>query len=249
MQQPTISVVLNAHREGMIAKPTMESLKNSVFHAKEYGYTTEVLIILDRSDSETREVVSLCSERSFRIIDTDFGDLGQARNLGAQLATGKFIALLDADDIWGIDWLAKATNVARSRPDKVVWHPEVNVYFGAEHHVFRHFDMEHTDFDPCGLLISNYWTSLSFGDRAIYLENPYPHTDLKTGFGFEDWAWNMETIANGVIHKIVPGTAHAIRRKITSLSKDTVAAQAVPRPNNFFKWVLSDRPARMPQGT
>lgn len=244
MQQPTITVVLNAHREGMIAKPTMESLKNSVSYAKGCGYTVEVLIVLDRSDSETRDVVSLCGERNFRVIDTDFGDLGQARNFAIQLAKGKFIALLDADDLWGAGWLAKAASAASNRSDNVVWHPEISAYFGAEHHVFRHFDMEHADFNPCGLLISNYWTSLSFGNREIYLENPYPHTDLTTGFGFEDWSWNMETIANGVLHKIVPATSHAIRRKVTSLSKDTIAAQAVPRPNNFFNWLLSYKSKR-----
>ena len=70
--------------------------------------------------------------------------------------------------------------------------------------------MEEASFRAAGLAIENYWTALSFAAREIYLHHRYPSTDLELGFGFEDWAWNMETIDAGVLHKIVPGTGHVI---------------------------------------
>ena len=50
MARPTITAVLNAHREGLIAKPSLESLKRNVTLAQRSSYDVEVIIILDRAD-------------------------------------------------------------------------------------------------------------------------------------------------------------------------------------------------------
>jgi len=41
-----------------------------------------------------------------------------------------------------------------------------------------------------------------------------------------------------VIHKIVPGTGHAIRRKTDSVSTATVRAQGITRPNAYIRQLL-----------
>lgn len=219
----------------MLAKPSLESLKRSVAHVEGANLTVEVIVVLDRSDPITREIVANHGSSGFRTIATDFGDPGHARNHAVRSAEGDYLAFLDADDLWGVDWLAKAVAAARMRQDQVIWHPEVCVYFGAARHVFRHIDMEEPNFSAAGLVIENYWTSLSFGARELYVENPYPGTDLNAGFGFEDWAWNMQTISRGIIHKIVPETGHVIRRRVQSVSQESVGAQAVPRPTPYLR--------------
>lgn len=241
MAHPTITAILNAHREGMLIKPSLESLKRSSAHLQAAGLTIEILAVLDRSDPITREMIVRYGTPDFRTIETDFGDLGLARNHAVACAQGTYIAFLDADDLWGMNWLTKAVAHARACPDPVIWHPEISIYFGADQHIFRHIDMEEPDFSATGLMMENYWTALSFGAHELYAANPYPSTDLTAGFGFEDWSWNMQTISRGILHKIVPGTGHVIRRRARSLSRATIDARAVPRPTHYLENYLRRR--------
>lgn len=215
-----------------------------MLHAQRHGLAVEVIIILDRADQLTRDVVQSQSEKEFRIVETSFADPGKARNFAVGMAEGRYVAFLDADDLWGENWLASAARIATTREDPIVWHPEVSIYFGATKNIFCHIDMEESEFQYAGLMIENYWTCLSFAAHEIYLQTPYPETDLQLGFGFEDWAWNMETISRGVIHKIVPGTGHIIRRKNESVSRTTVRAQGIPQPNCYIRSFLGSKSTR-----
>lgn len=241
MKRPTITAVLNAHREGLIAKPSLESLKRSVLKARDHGFATAILVILDRSDQLTRNVVESQNKGDFRVIETDFGDPGEARNFAVEEAKSNYVGFLDADDLWGSNWLCDAAYIAETRNEPIIWHPEVCIYFGAAKHIFCHVDMEDVAFRPTGLAIENYWTALSFASKEIYADNPYPTTDLNAGFGFEDWSWNMETISRGIIHKIVPKTGHAVRRKAESVSTTTVHARGRTRPNDYMRALLMKR--------
>lgn len=208
-----VTVVLTLHREGKLVEGTLISLSRCIKQAKRSGISVQTLIVLDRADEETTRMARCGLLREFELEFTDYGDPGLARNFGVQKAKGRLIAFLDGDDLWCRNWLTSAVQASKRDDRKIVWHPEKNLYFGNACYILEHVDMEGTIYTAESLAISNYWTALCIVDRDVLLEVPFRATDKSKQMGHEDWAWNMEVIGHGAIHKTVSGTAHAIRRK------------------------------------
>lgn len=243
MQGVDITVILNGHREGILSQPTLRSLAQSVAYSRASGVAIEAILVLDRPDELTREVFSeFESLHSWsRVLSVEFGDLGLSRNAGVKEASGRWIAFLDADDLWGANWLSAAIAAAEKDKRAIVWHPELNIYFGHDPHVFHHVDMEDGVFQLSALAITNCWTALCFASRETLEQVPYRATEIGNQIGYEDWSWHLETISNGIIHKVVPGTGHAIRRKRVSLVGQTNAAQCMPRASDLFRKDIDSR--------
>jgi glycosyltransferase involved in cell wall biosynthesis len=240
-----ITAVINGHAEGLLAVSSLRSMVAAAEFAEKHGVKVELLAILDKPDVLTIEVFEEFAREhpELRIEQVEHGDLGYSRNSGAQMALGKWTSFLDADDIWGEDWLYAAHKAAESDGREVVWHPDVNVLFGATPHIYVHTDMEDASFDLALLAFTNPWTSLSFVRTEFVRRVPYTGTRLRENIGYEDWSWNVDTIDNGAIHKVVPNTAHAIRTKLNSLVKQTTAAGCIRRPSEFLRRQISENTA------
>ena len=234
----TISCVLNGHREGYLIYPTIRSIKRSIAYARACGLKAELLAVLDRPDEETRSIVEreLADYGVVHIVDE--GDLGLARNIGVTRCNGDYISFIDGDDLWSQTWLVDAYLTCSSHEKETIIHPEFNVYFGNEHaHTLQHVDMEDVDFNMEHLTVENYWTALSFARRQTYKRTPYRKNEIKSGFGYEDWTWNYETIQKGCIHKVATGTSHFIRRGKASISllDQTNLGNSVPRVLDAYR--------------
>lgn len=243
MSQIEVSVILNLHQEGLLSTGTISSVEDAVEHARENGITAEVLCVLDGCDDPTREIAQAAVGRNenWEVLIVEEGDLGLSRNAGVRQATGRFVAFIDGDDLWGQEWLTRAFAAATTDPRTVVWHPEVNIYFGVRPHLFLHIDMEDPIYSSAALALANLWTALCFVERNLLLEIPYRETDLAAQIGYEDWDWAMQSIHAGAIHKIVPFTCHAIRTKPVSLVQQTNAAGCLPRGSDLFKEEICKR--------
>lgn len=237
----TISVVLNVHREGALVLPSLASIAAAVAVAEARGFDVEVLAVADRPDAATRDALAGWKGCPLRVLEVDNGDLGRSRNDGVAAACGTWIGFLDGDDLWSSDWLAAAAEADLAGGAPTVWHPEVNLYFGARPALMRHPDWDEPGFDLAGLVEKNFWTALSFARRAVYLATPYRANELANGLGYEDWSWNMATIAAGCRHKIVPGTSHAVRQKANSLGGETKRVAALPHPSDFADLLRAPR--------
>ncbi len=246
---PEVSVVVNLHAEGMICLPTLSSVDEAVARATSEGIATEVTYVLDRPTEETVEAVRLhlgmahgddVEARAFhggrgRAVLADVGELAAARNLGAGLSRGQYITFIDADDLWGDEWITRCHALsARTGRDDVVVHPQNNLYFGrgVEPYFWVHPDMRHDSVDLDTIAVANRWTALSFYPRSLNARFPYRPNAFREGFGYEDWMWHFETIRAGVLHVAAEGTVHMIRRKQSgSLLKATSSAALIPRLN------------------
>ena len=207
-----ISVIITGHRERLLAGPTARSACEAVAHAEAQGLACEIVLVMDRSDRLTREILTAGIGECARVVESDEGDPGQARNHGIAVARGSCAAFLDGDDLWSYNWLTAAWQMAQDRPDAIL-HSTCNIVFGDEGNLWWHVDSEGQFFDPNYLDWANYWDAMSFASTALYRRFPFRRNDLPLGFGHEDWHWNCLTHAAGVPHKPVPETVHFKRRR------------------------------------
>src|SRR5690554_2455320 len=104
-----VSVVIPTYERAKLIKPTLESVAKQSFN------NFEVIIVDDASSdfADLDEVVQQVfndniSYKLTRHSENRHG--GAARNTGIRAAQGKYIALLDSDDIWSEDKLKKAVS-------------------------------------------------------------------------------------------------------------------------------------------
>jgi glycosyltransferase involved in cell wall biosynthesis len=249
-----ITAVVTFHHEGAFAIPALASMSDLVRTAGMGGLTLETLAILDCPDDATRQIVKSCGTWLDDIVEVTFGDLGLSRNEGVRRASGAYVAFLDGDDLWGSEWLslAHAAAVEAGVGDDVIWHPEHLFYFDEndfKHHSLamrpnraaRSFHMRGFSSDSIldrrALLIENLWTANAFAKRNVHMKFPYRAADRCSGFGIEDWSWNVETLFAGFRHLVVPGTVHLIRLKQSgSLNARNVSEGLLPflAPEGFL---------------
>jgi hypothetical protein len=234
---PDITAVLNVHREGLLAHSSLQSMVQARKSAAAAGVMVEILIAADCPDAEMRSYLTIASELGASVLELRVDDLGMARNATIEAGRGRFFAFLDGDDLWCRDWLIKAYQCAISAPEHNIWHPEANLYFGpgGQPHWMMHHDIDTALGDWVLLGLRNHWTSLSFAPREVYERVPFRETNLNTGFGYEDWCWNAETVSHGYRHHTVPGTVHLIRMQATSLVRRTNALRALVMPSSLFR--------------
>ena len=241
-----ISAIMTFHSEKVLAHFALLGLERMRAVSDSHGIVTQLVAVLDSADDETVRIVMEhpAIRENDHILHVRNADLASSRNDGIAQATAPYIAILDGDDYYCGHWFVSALRRAQSASEDVIVHPELTISFGAVHCVAETFDMESGDYPLAGCMMDHPWISCSFAKRDIYLKHPYQPTNLRTtGFGYEDWHWNVETLAHGVRHVTAAGTALFYRRKTSSMVVEMVQSGATVRPSRFF-----DEPERSPGG-
>ncbi len=114
--EPLVTVAIPFYNLGKYLQETIQSVRAQTF--TDY----EILVVDDGStDADSLRLLDdLGSHQDIRIHRKPNGGLSSARNAGMREARGKYVMLLDADDVLHPDYLAKTVEAIRREPNAAV---------------------------------------------------------------------------------------------------------------------------------
>lgn len=117
--QYKISIIIPVYNCENYLEETLESLKNQTI-----GFNNiEVIIIDDNSTDSSKNIVKKFATQHYNVIPIflleNSGAAGLPRNIGIELATGKYIMFVDSDDILNVDACEILFNLANSNKSEI----------------------------------------------------------------------------------------------------------------------------------
>lgn len=229
-----LSIIITAHHEGIIAHKTMLSIFEAVDFL-ENKYTTEIIVHIDNPDAETEKYFARYKkDNKVKILTNKFGDLGLSRNFAIKQAKGKYIGVIDADDLTSPNWFKVALDTIKKYNDNVVVHPEYNLTFGIDISPVLWIQGDSKDINTDKQLLAgvNSWSSMCLTTKKIFTEHKY--LKAGNGYGNEDWNFNTETVADGIKHVVAKNVVQFYRRKEDSLLTSNLNNHLVQWPTRLL---------------
>jgi len=227
-----LTLGLLAHGESVLLGPTLRSIEAALAPLHAESVETELILGLDRPTEATRAFVDQSRFDAWDRHDFDFADQGQARNAIAEMARGRFLGFLDADDLYSENWFIEALRVLRAADaagEKRIARPEINWLFDGGKSVLAVPSQTDPWYLPEYLLVSNPFDALCMGPVEAWRAHPYARRAVQEGYAYEDWQWALETTAAGWVHVTVPDTIIFKRRRDQSQTVTASAANVLVR--------------------
>lgn len=106
-----VSVVIPVYNSEKYLKKCIDSLLEQTLK------NFEIVIVNDGSQDGSQEIIQSYMENypgMFKVLTTENGGQGRARNLGIQMTTGEYISFVDSDDYVSAEMLQEMYNKAKS---------------------------------------------------------------------------------------------------------------------------------------
>ena len=232
MSDTDLSVVMTAHDETVGSGPTVRSADLAVATARERSYSVETILALDNATPATSDYFHQPRFDHWQRWELDERDLGRARNAIVPQTKGRYIAFLDADDLFSENWLAEgiaALDAAAELGERAIAHPELNVVFDGHKAVRQNIDSSSPLFSPHLLYVRNCYDSLCMSPREAHLTVPYEPRDIPNGLSYQDWQFAIETLSRGWRHLVVQDTIIFKRRRDFSLVVESNSRKSIVR--------------------
>lgn len=94
MSSPLVSIIIPAYNAARTLEETVQSALSQTMS------DFEIIIVDDGSSDNTSEVARSIKDERIRVLTQPNGGVAAARNTGIRAAVGKYVALLDSDDLW-----------------------------------------------------------------------------------------------------------------------------------------------------
>ena len=171
-----LSVVIPCYNHGdfiLEAIASVESCQEKVY---------EILIINDGStDGLTQTVLQSLSEKGYRVIDQKNQGLAIARNHGIELAKGRYILPVDADNKIRPDYMTKAIDILDREPEIGVVYGNCE-YFGGVTGI-----KQVPEFDINRIVRGNYIDACAVFRKTVWEDCGGYDDKIPEQFGYEDW--------------------------------------------------------------
>ena len=193
-QSVTVSIVIPCYNHGQYIQETIDSID-----AQKINYPIEIIIVDDgSSDADTLQKLDDLKQFNYTIIHQTNGGPGKARNTGIEIAVGKYILPLDADNKLNPDYINKAVPLLEKNQADIVY--AAPVFFGDTSIKNRQFKVR--PFDDLGLVTGNCADACAIFRKEVWAKNG-GYDAFMPSYGFEDWDfWIAASKNNFVFHFI-----------------------------------------------
>lgn len=238
-REGALSIIVTAHREGLIAHKTMRSVERAVTRLEKAALSYEIIVSIDRGDETTVNYFKNYRGLPITIYQWDHGDLSGSRNSAIAKAHGRFVAFIDADDLMSENWLYDGLRLLLQKTyGKYVAHSAYTIEFEGADAIVQKTGYTNKDQDMLLSVLSGRWNSVIIA--PIILLKKFPYVPNSPGYGYEDWYLSCCLIDNDVKNVLVPETAIFVRRKASGsewarqkTSRSLLHAHAIFSPSRF----------------
>ncbi|MCX6051226.1 MAG: glycosyltransferase family 2 protein [Campylobacterales bacterium] len=218
INQPLITIITPLYNaEKYIAKTIQSVINQTYIH-------WEMIIVDDCSTDASREIVKEYEKNDDRIIllefSINFGGPARPRNKGLENANGKYMAFLDADDVWLPEKLQKQLNFIQTNNIDIV-HTLANVI--DENSIYQGFLNSHRIYNKLKYFFNErdvlfYTNFININSVLMKTNKQIKFSEDKNLIALEDWNYWIDNLCSGVTVKLLEERLLNYRVCTTSLS-------------------------------
>lgn len=219
-EQIDLSIIITAHKEGILAHKTVLGILRCADELEKQKITYEIIVSLDNPDEITEKYYSRWRNNDkFSIINVSFGNPADNRNNAISKARGKYVSVIDGDDIPSRNWLVDSYNILKQKKGLTIVRPNFNLQFSFDNDEKVLWVMESSFSKEEDAIIMSYWNRWSMTATApAEVFKKFKYKPALNGFGYEDYLWNCETRAADIPCVVAPGTVIFYRRRQNSVT-------------------------------
>lgn len=186
----SVTAIIPAYNGERFIRRSVDSILRQTFPV------TQVIVVDDGSKDATREIIETEYRDRVTLLRQQNGGPARARNAGIRVATGEFIAFLDADDYWLPEKVSRQVRVLGKRPDAVGNYTGLRIVDDQDE-----FKMDVPPVDPATLWPKLRWCNPGVPPSSVMLRRSAVEV-LEKGFderllGNEDWNLWFRLIRKG----------------------------------------------------
>lgn len=227
-----ISIVVTCHSEGILVHKTLLSIERALhFFSSPINY--EIILHLDNPSEETARYSTRAKKlfKNLCVYTNSFGDPGTSRDFCIKQCRGKYISLIDGDDLMSQNWLCAAFTLLENKAyGDYIAHSAMTIEFGGFNSIVEKYGSLDNDTDSLLNVWSARWNSIIFAPSSVLQQIGYPHN--KPGYGYEDWLISCTFIENDINNILVPETVMFVRRKESDSVWDTMRSDWLVLPSH-----------------